>query len=265
MHWRPGTGIQSQPPKYQSSKGVINAGWVTTFNKHAIVSENRVTRVSSEFMSLPEIMPLLGCALTTALGVIQNEAQIKLQDKVLIFGAGGVGLLLVKLLKLYSTVAITVVDIELKKLELARKFGADTTIKFISKEQTTNELVTSFSRGFPSVAIDTTGVTSCIEMAYEMSEPDARIVLVGVPPSTSKSQFNTLPLHFGKKITGTEGGGAIPESDIPFLMELMSRNLLELSDYPLSRFKLEDVNQALDSLKSGTPGRILIDFGAVYE
>jgi NADPH:quinone reductase-like Zn-dependent oxidoreductase len=44
MHWRPGTGIQSVPPKYKWQGQTLNAGWITTLNKHAVVSENRITR-----------------------------------------------------------------------------------------------------------------------------------------------------------------------------------------------------------------------------
>ena len=47
MHWRPGIGIQSLPPVYKYKGVPLNAGWVTTFNNHAIVSENRITKISS--------------------------------------------------------------------------------------------------------------------------------------------------------------------------------------------------------------------------
>jgi D-arabinose 1-dehydrogenase-like Zn-dependent alcohol dehydrogenase len=53
LHWRPGTGLQCEPPKYDwatpEGNKVVNAGWVTTFNRHAIVSENRMTPVPTDF------------------------------------------------------------------------------------------------------------------------------------------------------------------------------------------------------------------------
>ena len=45
MHWRPGKGMQSQTPAYSWNGKKVNAGWVTTFNEYAVVSENRVTPV----------------------------------------------------------------------------------------------------------------------------------------------------------------------------------------------------------------------------
>ena len=48
LHWRKGAGLESVTPTYRSRLGTVNAGWVTTFNDHAIVSENRVTAVPPE-------------------------------------------------------------------------------------------------------------------------------------------------------------------------------------------------------------------------
>src|SRR4029077_16731351 len=40
MHWRPGKGMQAQTPAYSWNGKKVNAGWVTTFNEYAVVSEN---------------------------------------------------------------------------------------------------------------------------------------------------------------------------------------------------------------------------------
>src|SRR2546425_5517426 len=45
MHWRKGAGIQSRTPQYRWNGRTVNAGWVTTFNERAVVSENRLTRM----------------------------------------------------------------------------------------------------------------------------------------------------------------------------------------------------------------------------
>ena len=96
MHWRPCSGIQAKPALYEWQGKRLNAGWVTTFNNHGVVSENRVTKI------LPgahkkNLLPLLGCALTTALGVLENDAKVNFRDSILVFGSGGVGLALIKI------------------------------------------------------------------------------------------------------------------------------------------------------------------------
>ena len=60
MHWRPSQGIQSETPKYSWKDNLVNAGWVTTFNEFAVLSENRLTVIPKEFDL--KLAPLLGCA-----------------------------------------------------------------------------------------------------------------------------------------------------------------------------------------------------------
>ena len=259
MHWRPGIGIQSLPPVYKYKGVPLNAGWVTTFNNHAIVSENRITKISSANHD-KNIIPLLGCALTTALGVLKNDAQIIPSDSLLIFGVGGVGLLLIKIAKILGVKSITVVDIHKEKLDKSKELGASKTILFTDKNQTNHSLLKYFGSKFPTVVIDTTGNTLAIEICYEISAPNARVILVGVPKHGKKASIYTLPLHFGKVLKGSEGGHSKPEKDIPYLLKLIETNTLYLNDYPTQSFSINKINDAISQLKSGVVGRMIIDF-----
>jgi S-(hydroxymethyl)glutathione dehydrogenase/alcohol dehydrogenase len=58
LHWRPSKGIQCQPPAYQWRGAKLNAGWVTTFNEYAVISENRLTVIGSDYDL--KLAPLLG-------------------------------------------------------------------------------------------------------------------------------------------------------------------------------------------------------------
>ena len=259
MHWRPGSGIQSKPPVYNWQGKQLNAGWVTTLNKHAVVSENRITRIPNSNHD-KNLIPLLGCALTTSLGVLENDAKIGFRDSLLIFGAGGVGLLLIKIAKLIGVRNITVIDIHSEKLVKARELGASNTFNFQSKNETLSELRALFGRDLPSVAIDTTGHTDAIEICYEISSSDARIILVGVPKAGNKASIYTLPLHFGKLIKGSEGGQSRPDVDIPFLLQLVADGQLNFEDFPTHSFPLAGINEAISRLKNGITGRMIIDF-----
>src|SRR5882757_8418314 len=64
LHWRPSHGVQSETPVYDWQGKKVNAGWVTTFNEKAIVSENRLTVIPKDFDM--RLAPLFGCAVTTA-------------------------------------------------------------------------------------------------------------------------------------------------------------------------------------------------------
>ncbi len=66
--------------------------------------------------------------------------------------------------------------------------------------------------------IETTGVKSVIELAYNLTHADGTCVLVGVP--NEKVTIYTLPIHFNKVLTGSHGGDAVPQIDIPRLIRL---------------------------------------------
>ena len=88
LHWKKGDGIQSEPPKYKWKGQIINAGWVTTFNNYAVVSENRCTSIPKDFPK--EEAALFGCAITTGFGVVENNSKLKMGESVVVFGAGAV-------------------------------------------------------------------------------------------------------------------------------------------------------------------------------
>jgi Zn-dependent alcohol dehydrogenase len=259
MHWRPGLGIQSETPSYRWKNRALNAGWVTTFNQFAIVSENRLTEILPGGVS-KEILPLLGCALTTAFGVIEREAKIAPEDSVLIFGAGGVGLTMIKVLNGMKLKDICVLDITKEKLQLAKKFGATKVIQFNDKASTSNQIKQYFLPGLPRIAIDTTGDVRCIELAYELTCSDGTALLVGVPKLGHNASIYTLPLHFGKRLIGSKGGDSNPHTDIPILVEKLKTKELNFDDFPTHKYSLLKINDALADLREGRTGRMIIDF-----
>src|SRR5215831_738952 len=122
LHWRPSKGIQCQPPAYRWRGEKLNAGWVTTFNEYAVISENRMTPIPADYDL--KIAPLLGCAVTTAAGVVNNDAHLKIGESVVIFGVGGVGLNVVQFASLAGGHPIVAVDLLDHKLDMARSRGA---------------------------------------------------------------------------------------------------------------------------------------------
>src|SRR5712692_5176832 len=122
MHWRPGAGLQSETPTYRWNGSRVNAGWVTTFNDCAVVSENRVTPIPGD-LDL-RLAPLFGCAVTTAMGVVNRDAGVRIGQSVVVFGVGGVGVNIVQSASLVSAHPIVAVDIVDSKLTWARRFGA---------------------------------------------------------------------------------------------------------------------------------------------
>lgn len=259
MHWRPSSGVQSTVPNYGWNGMKVNAGWVTTFNRHAVVSENRISKISSN--SDPSFSPLLGCCLLTALGVVKNEAKVTAKDQVLITGLGGVGNAILQFCRSFGVENITVVELDEKKRALGEYGGATNFVLFDTKQRTMIELRKIFEKmKRPSVAFETTGNVSCIEIAYESTADFARIVLVGVPKLGEKVSIYTLPLHLGKTLAGTKGGSSNPESDITEILKMIETGLIDREKFPTVDYDFAQVNKALDDLRKGMPARPILKF-----
>ena len=256
LHWRKSQGIESVPPRYTWNGNPLNAGLIATFNEYAIVSENRVTRIDAT--ADMEIASLFGCAVTTGFGVVENNAKIKLGESVVVFGAGGIGLNIVQAANLHSAYPIIAVDLHDSRLDLAKTLGATHTInsnmtdaKAMIKEIMEGQGVDAF--------IDNTGQPAIIEMGYELTNAKGRVVLVGVPKKGHTINIYSLPLHFGKTISGSHGGEAIPHEDIPRYQKLFDADRIQLKPLITDYFRLEEINTAIQKMRNGEiAGRCLI-------
>jgi S-(hydroxymethyl)glutathione dehydrogenase/alcohol dehydrogenase len=198
MHWRKGPGIDAAPPLYSWKGRRLNAGFVTTFNEYAVVSENRLTKLPE---GLPlDIAPLMGCAVTTGLGVINNNANVKIGESVVVLGAGGVGLNIVQGACLCSAYPVVAVDIFDNRLEMARNFGATHVINSVKETSLAEKIIEITGQSGADVVIDNTGSTDMINLAYKLAKSDGRIVLVGVPKKGDNISIYSLDgLHFNSR------------------------------------------------------------------
>jgi S-(hydroxymethyl)glutathione dehydrogenase/alcohol dehydrogenase len=259
-HWRKADGIHAPTASYHSPRfGKINSGWVTTFSEASVVSENRLTRIPTDFD--PEAGALFGCAVTTAMGVLNNDARLGIGESIVVFGAGGVGLSIVQFAAMIAAHPIVAVDLHDHKLELARKLGATHTLN-ANASDVENEIRRIV--GEVDVAIENTGIADVIELAYRITGPKGRVILVGVPDKSARHpSFYTLPLHFRKVLTGSEGGGCKPDVDIPKLVKLCQAEKLSLNGLTSRRYPLDRINDAIDDLRHGRiAGRCIVTMQA---
>ena len=251
MHWRLGEGMEAPFPNYVLDGKTISSGKVTTLSEYSIVSENRVTAIPPETPSV--LAAMLGCSLTTALGIIDNECDLKFGETVAIIGCGGVGLNLIQAATMRSPLKIYGVDINRKMIDLTYIMGATLFTESI------NDIEKSID-----VIIDTTGIPQVIADAYNKLAPSGRLILVGQPaPGKSVELPNAVSMFdgTGKSVKATQGGGTIPHVDIPRYIDLASRGIISYEQLHTDTFTLDEVNDAFDLLKSGSAGRIMIKIG----
>jgi S-(hydroxymethyl)glutathione dehydrogenase/alcohol dehydrogenase len=249
--------MQAQPASYRWRGDKLNSGWVTTFNEYAVVSENRLTPIPKDFDL--GLAALFGCAVTTGLGVINNNAELKLGQSIVVFGAGGVGLNIIQGAAMVGGHPIVAVDLYDRKLELAKRFGATHTINSQTRDPKDEILDIVGAKG-ADVVVDNTGLVDVIQRAYELTRPDGRTILVGVPANGNLVSIYTLPLHFRKVLTGSHGGETQPDVDIPRYLKLVEAGKLNLDGLITDRFSLDEINTAIDGMRTGEiAGRCLIE------
>jgi S-(hydroxymethyl)glutathione dehydrogenase / alcohol dehydrogenase len=258
LHWRPSDGLQSETPDYQWEGKKVNAGWVTTFNDHAVISENRLTKIPENFDM--KLAPLFGCAVTTAVGVVNNDAQVKIGQSVVIFGVGGVGLNIAQAADMVSAYPIIGIDLKDEKLAMAQNYGASHGFNSLTVSELDKEIRTLVGEKGADVVIDTTGNPRVIEHAYRLTHHNGKTILVGVPTKGNNVSIYTLPLHFKKVLTGSHGGNAEPHIEIPRLIKLINNKRMTLGGLFTHEFRLDQINEAIEVVKSGIAGRVLLDF-----
>jgi len=258
LHWMKGAGIDSATPTFRWDGRPLNAGWVTTFSEYTVASENRITPLGPGVAL--EAACLLGCAVTTGLGIVFNEAGLKPGESIAIFGVGGVGLNAVQGARLVHGHPIVAVEVHLHKLELARAFGATHTLSAREDgiEPRLREL--SGGRGF-DVTVDTTGDPRVFELAHRLTSQAGRTVMAGVIPHERPVTIDPYPLHFGRRLTGSHGGATNPDRDIPRYVALAAQGALTLEEQITHRFRLEQINEAFNAVRAGAGGKCVITMG----
>ena len=266
-HWRKGDGVESQSPRFRMGDTEYTSGQITTFGEYSVISENRLTWVP-EYTPLA-LCSLLGCALSTALGTIENEANLKIGESVLIIGCGGLGLNLILAAKLRGASHIAVMDVE-NKSKMAQSMGATF---FWNKCRTpygdiSDRLIDKLTRAFVhnhpfDVVIDTSGNPESISEGISFLGPSGRFISVGQARKPFTVQ-NPLSMFSGdgQSISATQGGKFNPSRDVPRYVEAYKYKVFEntgIEGLISHRFPLSEINEALELVRNGHAGRILIE------
>jgi S-(hydroxymethyl)glutathione dehydrogenase/alcohol dehydrogenase len=235
---------------------LVNAGGVTTFQRHAVVSENRLTAAPPELDSRDAA--LLGCAFATGFGAAVHTAGVEQGEAVAVLGAGGVGLCAVAGARQRGAAVVVAIDLRPDRLEAARALGATHVVN--AAEGDILDQVKAIARGGVDSAIEATGRPDVMRQALAMVRPrGGRAVVVGNARFGELLQIDPRELNQGKRLLGSWGGDNDPDRDFPEYARLITRGEVNLAALYSAPYRLEDVNQALDDLESGRVIRPLID------
>ncbi len=133
---------------------------------------------------LPENVSTKEGALVEPLAVglhAATQGGVKLGDKVVILGAGCIGLVTLLACKAFGATEVTVVDVIGKRLEYAKKLGASHVIN--AREENALEKIAQLTGGMGAdVVIETAGNELTIKQTAYAVKRGGKIVLVGLAP-----------------------------------------------------------------------------------
>lgn len=256
MHWIKGSGIDALPPRYNWDGSEVSAGWVTTFSEYTIVSENRVTQIPADMPK--DVASLLGCAVTTGLGIVFNDLATKPGQSIAVFGVGGLGLNVIQGAALVNANPIVAIDLFDHKLEQAAAFGATHIVNSSNVDPAPFLSELSEGKGIDGV-VDVTGNAGVRQVAYDATSNTGRTIFAGVPHFEETITIDSFPLHFGRQVFGSHGGDTKPDVDIPRYVRLYKLGKLRLDEQITHRFKLDDINEAVDTVMAGDAGRSVVE------
>lgn len=256
LSWIRGTGIEAGGAVYDWNGRKVNSGGVTTFQRHAVVSENRLTPVPPD-MDM-DVAILLGCAAPTGMGAVFNVLDVKAGDSVVVFGTGGIGLNAVMAAALAGGNPVIGVDLKASRRDLAQAFGATHVID-PAEGDVSAQIKAIASQGI-DVAVEATGSPTVMAEAVAVTrQQGGRAVVIG--NARHDAYFTISPSIFnqGKSLLGTWGGDSVPDRDYARYGRLLANKRFPVRQLLSEPYRLEDINQALDDLRSGKICRPLID------
>lgn len=257
LSWIKGTGLDTLSATYTSNHQIINSGPIATFSEHAVVSENRVTKISNKIPY--DKAALLGCAIATGAGIVLHKLHLSTNSTLAVFGVGGIGSSVILGAKMYRPRKIIAIDVNRQTLQYAKKIGATHALYFDAKT-IVDDLHALCPDGVDYV-IEASGNKTAMEKTIETVQNYGLVVIAGNIGYTETIQINPFEFIKGKTITGTWGGETNPDTDFAVYSEAYTSNRLDLKALLTRRVRLEDINEVIkDMADHKQVGRTIIDF-----
>jgi S-(hydroxymethyl)mycothiol dehydrogenase len=222
---------------------------IGAFAPKTLVAAGQCTKVDPAIA--PQTAGLLGCGIMAGLGAALNTGQVTRGDSVAVIGAGGVGDAAVLGASLAGAQTIIAVDIDDRKLEWAKGFGATHTVNSRSTDPV--QAIRDLTNGFGAdVVIDAVGRPETYQQAFYARDLAGTVVLVGVPTPDMRLELPLLDV-FGRggALKSSWYGDCLPSRDFPMLVGLHLQGRLPLDKFVSEQIALTDVEEAFAKMARG--------------
>jgi S-(hydroxymethyl)glutathione dehydrogenase / alcohol dehydrogenase len=225
------------------------------FSSNVVVPEEAVIATPQDVPF--EALATLGCAVLTGVGAVTNCAHVPPGARLLVIGAGGVGLNVIQGAVIAGAETVVASDLRPAPLALATRFGATHTLDGSADISPEIKELTN-GRGV-DFAFDTVGSPATLTSALAAVRKGGTVVLTGLSRADSKAAFPMFPFVMQeKRLLGSVYGSGQPSRDIPHLISLYRDGRLKLRELVARTYTLSGVNDALDALAASDGARGVI-------
>ena len=229
--------------------GLSPALGIGAFAEKTLVAAGQCTKVSSAVR--PEVAGLLGCGVMAGIGAAMITGEVGPGDSVAVFGCGGVGDAAIAGARLAGAAVIIAVDLDPRKLELAREFGATHTVDASVVDPVAAIQALTDGNG-ADVCIEAVGNPKVFEQAFYARDLAGTLVQVGVPNPEMRIELPMIDF-FGRggRLKPSWYGDCLPSRDFPMLIELHLQGRLPLEKFVSETIGLDGVEEAFHKMERG--------------
>jgi S-(hydroxymethyl)glutathione dehydrogenase/alcohol dehydrogenase len=252
-----GRGEGDPPRLAQNGEGVHQFANLSSFAERMLVHENAVVKIRDD-MPLDRAA-LIGCGVTTGVGAVFRTAGVRPGSRVAVIGCGGVGLSAINGAAIAGAGKLIAIDRVPAKLELARTFGASETIEAAEGVDVV-QAVRDLTGGGVDYSFEAIGLKATAEQAFRMLRAGGTATVIGMVPQGQMVEVHGAELLSEKKLQGSNMGSNRFRIDMPRFVDFYLAGKLHLDEMISTRIRLDDVNDALATLKRGEVARQVIMF-----
>ena len=208
----------------------------------------------------PEAAGLVGCGIMAGLGGVLNTGQVSRGDTVAVFGCGGVGDAAIAGAALAGARTIVAVDLDPRKLEWAKEFGATHTVDASKTDPV--EAVKEATGGLGAdVVVEAVGNPKVFEQAFYSRDLAGSLIQVGVPDPSMTIELPMIEFYGrGGALKPAWYGDALPSRDFPMLIDLYLEGRLDLERFVSETIGLDGVEEAFAKMERGEVLRSVVVF-----
>jgi S-(hydroxymethyl)mycothiol dehydrogenase len=222
---------------------------IGAFTEKTLVAAGQAVKVDPA--ARPEAAGLIGCGIMAGFGAALNTGGVSRGDTVAVFGCGGVGDAAIAAAALAGARTIVAIDLDDRKLEWARRFGATHTVNSSSTDPI--EAVRKLTDGFGAdVVIEAVGRPETYRQAFFARDLAGTLVQVGVPDPSMTIELPMIEL-FGRggALKSSWYGDCLPSRDFPMLIDLYRSGRLDLDGFVSETIDLDAVEEAFARMQRG--------------